>query len=106
MVDAYGQVVTTAVTFDVPSETEGVAEPDPTGTPTPVKVSFRDDIYKLSMEYPADWSLTEIPAGGGTSKALKFTKGDWVLILHYSDRTRFGELFDLDEMRKAEIQSW
>jgi hypothetical protein len=86
LVDAYGQVVTTAVTFDVPSGTEEVAEPEPSLTPTPVKVSFRDDIYKLSMEYPADWALAEIPAGGETSKALKFTKGDWVLILHYKFR--------------------
>ena len=93
LVDAYGQVATTSVTFGEPTGTEEVVEPDPTVTPTPVKVSFRDDIYKLSMEYPADWALTEIPAGGETSKALKFTKGDWVLIVHYKfrwDKTGMG----------------
>jgi hypothetical protein len=86
LVDAYGQVATTTVTLGEPTETGSDVEPDPTVTPPPVKVSFRDDIYKLSMEYPVDWTLTEIPAGGQTSKALKFTKGDWVLIVHYKFR--------------------
>jgi hypothetical protein len=82
LVDAYGKVATTSVSFAEPTET--VVEPEP--TPTPVLISFRDDIYRLSLEYPADWSLTEIPAGGESSKALKFTKNDWVLIIHYKFR--------------------
>lgn len=93
LVDAYGQVATTAVSFADPTETPTVVEPEPTATPTPAPVGFRDDIYRLSLEYPADWSLTEIPAGGETSKALKFTKGGWVLIVHYKfgwDKTAMG----------------
>jgi len=93
LVDAYGQVVTTSVSLDQPTETADVIEPVPTATPTPVSISFRDDIFRLALQYPADWTLTEIPAGGETSKALKFTKGDWVLVVHYKfrwDKTVMG----------------
>jgi hypothetical protein len=52
---------------------------------------YQDDYYKIALEYPVDWTLTEIPGGendaaGETSKALRFSKDAWMLLIHYKFR--------------------
>ena len=94
LVDAYGQVATVAVSNTKPTAIPEITEPAPSDSPEIRTLYFRDDIYKVAMEYPADWSLTEISAGvGSDAKALRLNKGNWSLVIHYKllwDKTTLG----------------
>jgi hypothetical protein len=84
LVDAYNQVVTTSVAFNPQEETNDVIESDPTDSPVIGMLEFRDDVFKIAMEYPADWAITETQAGDGSNaKALRLQKGTWVLVIYY-----------------------
>ncbi len=84
LVDASGKVATVSLVIDEPSATPEVVEPS--ATPTTALARYQDDLYKLALAYPVDWSLTEVPAGDSGAKALKFTQGNWVLLLQYKFR--------------------
>jgi hypothetical protein len=84
LVDPNGKVATVNQVIEEPSATPEAAEP--TATSAPTQVSYRDDIYKLALAYPADWSLSESALGNRGAKALKFTQGNWMLLVQYKFR--------------------
>jgi hypothetical protein len=84
LVDTSGKVATVNMVVKEPSAT-----PDPEDaehTPTPDQVRYQDDIFKLALAYPEDWTLTEVPTGSSGAKTLKFTWGNWMLLVHYKFR--------------------
>lgn len=84
LVDAGGKVATVNLMIDEPSATPETVEPS--ATPAPVQARYQDDVYKLALAYPADWSLSESSLGSNGAKALKFTQGNWVLLVQYKFR--------------------
>jgi hypothetical protein len=94
LVDAYGQAATTAVSGSELTMIPEITDPAPSNPPVIGTLTYRDDKYKIAMEYPADWSLTEVSAGvGSDAKALRLQKGTWFLVVHYKllwDQITFG----------------
>lgn len=87
LVDAYGQVATTAVSDSEPTVTPEITDPAPSDPPVIGTLTYQDDKFNVAMEYPADWSLTEVSAGvGSDARALRFQKGTWLLVVHYKLR--------------------
>jgi len=84
MINAYGQVATTSISIDQKTVTSEENDHDPIDPPSIGTVYFRDDIHKIAIEYPADWSLTEINSRvGSDGKALRLQKGAWFLVIQY-----------------------
>ena len=94
LVDAYGQIATTSSSFNEPTKTPEAADPEPSDSPSIETHYYRDDLYKIAIEYPADWSLTEISTGDiSDAKALRLQKETWSLVIQckrYWDTTSFG----------------
>jgi hypothetical protein len=91
LVDASGKVATVSLVINEPSATPEVIEPSE--TPAPDLVRYQDESYKLALAYPSDWSLSESSLGSSGAKALKFTQGNWVLLVQYKfkwDGTALG----------------
>lgn len=84
LVDASGKVATVNLVIDEPSATPETVEPS--ATPVPAQVHFQDAGYKLALDYPVNWSLSESSLGSSGAKALKFTQGDWELLVQYKFR--------------------
>jgi len=94
LINAYRQVATTSVSNLEPTDIPNILNPTPVDPPVIGTLYYRDDFHKVAMEYPADWSLTEIyPGVGSEAKALRLQKGNWILIIHYKfrwDNISFG----------------
>jgi hypothetical protein len=94
LVDLFGQVATISVSSTDPTDNRQDSSPTPSDPPVIRKFSYRDDLYQLAMEYPADWSLQEISVGNNLdAKALRLQKGVWILMIHYKflwDDSTFG----------------
>ncbi len=97
-VEASGQVTETVVSFEgqvsqaLPSPSPIAEEIASTPTPTPTREivmnSFRDDHYRLKIQYPSSWNLSTLPAGRNigldfASKRVEFTLGDIKLVIQY-----------------------
>jgi len=84
LVDATGQVTTTAISNVEATLTPTQNNPSPTDVPAVEMRNFRDDKYHLALQYPADWSLTEISYGSGANAhAIRLQKESWTLVIHY-----------------------
>jgi hypothetical protein len=84
LVNAYGQVATTAISNVEPTVTPTNIDPIPSDPPIIGTHNFRDDKYNIALEYPADWSLTEISYGAGANAhAVQLQKETWSLVVHY-----------------------
>jgi len=96
-VEASGQVTETKVAFN---QTTTEIKPTPlaqltdisTPTPTPTHEtklnSYRDDRYRLKIEYPGSWNLSTLAAGRNigfdfASKQVEFKLGDAKLVIQY-----------------------
>ncbi len=96
-VEASGRVTETAVSFE-----QGVSQVKPspspalvdlsTPTPTPTQEtalnSYRDDRYRLKIQYPSSWKLSTLPAGRNigfnfAAKRVELALGDIKLVIQY-----------------------
>jgi len=94
-VDAQENVTETSASTDYEDENTSNRTPTPTGTATatstPKKstLTFNDALYRLSFDYPSNWSLSTAPAGQTTSsgafaaKTIKFIKGGTTIKFQY-----------------------
>ncbi len=95
-VDAFGQISevssTTHLKENQISETMTPTPtllPSATLTPRSTTLTFTDDTYRLSFNYPSEWSLTVASAGsitstgGFASKTVKLSRGETTLNIQY-----------------------
>jgi hypothetical protein len=84
LVDATGQVATTTMSTVDPTVAPPQNNPTPSDVPAVDMLNYRDDKYHLAMQYPADWSLTEVSYGAGAdAHAIRLKKESWTLVVHY-----------------------
>jgi hypothetical protein len=98
-IDAAGRVTETTVSFEggvsearpspLPAVDEIIAAtPTPTPTREVVVNSYRDDRYRLKIQYPSTWNLSTLAAGRNigfdfASKRVELALGDVKLIIQY-----------------------